>query len=165
MDVTYYGISHDSMKVQNIDFLLNSGKYIAAYIIGIIVAYQFEHVEWIEYVLYACIGLLIIRGIRIVWSIFVTSPRYYQNCSYAFNEEFIFIKTGIWTISETIIPISKVQAVILTQDLPMRKYDVQSIIVATMNTYNQIPHIPSEEAKKIHQEISKLARIKEIEEE
>ena len=165
MDVTYHGISHDSMKVRNLDFLLNSGKYIAAYIIGLIVAYQFEHVEWIEYVLYACISLLIIRGIRIFWHIFVTSPRYYKNSSYTYNEEFIFIREGIWTISETIIPISKVQAVILAQDLPMRKYDVQSIIIATMNTFNQIPHIPSEEAKKIHQELSKLARIKEIEEE
>ena len=59
---------------------------------------------------------------------------------------------------------TKIQSIKLTQGVIMRKYGVSSVEIKTMQGSHTIPLVEEEVAKKVRDDISKLARLKELDE-
>lgn len=160
MNFHYQTISPKSIKVNRILTCISSVKYLTAYIIGIICAITFDWNEWIGR---GFIALFLVRIIRMLFIIFISSPLLYKHSKFAFNEEFVSIHTGTLTTIHMIIPMSKIQGIMTEQNMTMARYDLKSISIATMNGLSEIPFLNRADAESLQQQIATLAKVKEIE--
>lgn len=138
MDIDYRQISPDSIKARNIsDFITN---IIGLLILGILMycTYRFDWWSWLEYV---WIGLITLSIVSIFWTFFISSKIFYKTFRYAITDDFLYIKTGVWTHSEVVIPMAKIQSIELKQGAIMRKYNVSAINITTMQGEHEIPYI------------------------
>lgn len=161
MEIDYKQLSPKTIKVRNTNELITSIIAVIILPVLLICTYQFHWWSWLQYV---WIGLIVLTVIGIPWTYFVSSPIYYKTFRYAITDDFLYIKSGVWSISEVVVPMTKIQSIELTQGLIMRKYGVSSVEISTMQGSHAIPHIEEEVAKKLRDDISKLARLKELDE-
>lgn len=161
MDVTYYKISEKTSKIRNISEVITS--VLAIIVLGVlrICTVMFSWWSWVDYVLY---GLFAITVLGALWSIVIEHPLFYKTFRYGMTDDYLFIKSGIFTISETVVPMAKIQSIDLNQGILMRKFNVFSITVTTMKGHHTIPYLEESVAKHIREEIAKLARLKELDE-
>lgn len=121
--------------------------------------WHFDWYSWIFWVLVALAGFFILGAI---WS-FVSPPLTYKGWRYDLDEEFLALQFGIWSRTEQLVPMTKIQAVSLTQGPLMRKYGLASISVETMGSSHAIPALPKETADELRNRIAQFAKIKEVE--
>ncbi|MED4358259.1 PH domain-containing protein [Geobacillus stearothermophilus] len=161
MEVQYQQISPKAMKVRNLNELITS-------LISLVVItglyFSTDYFNWWNWLRYVWIALFIITIIGIPWTYFVSSPIYYKTFRYGLTDDFLYIKSGVWTKVEVVVPMTKIQSIELIQGIIMRKYGVRSIEIKTMQGGVTIPHIKEEVAIKLRDDISKLARLKELDE-
>lgn len=161
MVVQYQQIAPATVKVRNLNELITS-------LISLIVItglyFCTDYFNWWSWLHYIWMGLFVITVIGIPWTYFVSSPIYYKTFRYGLTDDFLYIKSGIWTREEVMVPMTKIQSIELTQGIIMRKYGVRSIEIKTMQGGVTIPHIEGDVAMKLRDDISKLARLKELEE-
>ena len=138
MDIDYKQISPKAIKVRNIKELVTS-------IIGIIFllgllfcTYQFHWWSWLKYV---WIGSIVLTMIGIIWTYVISSPIFYKTFRYGITDDFLYVKSGVWTISESVVPMAKIQSIELTQGLIMRKYGVSAVQISTMKGIHAIPYV------------------------
>ncbi|MBS2967455.1 PH domain-containing protein [Metabacillus sp. KIGAM252] len=120
------------------------------------------------------IGLLIYFGIWPLWTaaigIAVTAvymiftvwlvPMYRQQFwRYEVHEQEIDLQHGWLTVKRTIIPMVRVQHVDTKQGPLLRKYKLASVEISTAATKHEIPALDMEEADRLRDSISKLARV------
>ena len=108
--------------------------------------------------------MLAFTPIGIIWTYVVSSPLFYKTFRYSITDDYLYIKSGVWTISESVVPMAKIQSIELTQGYIMRKYGVSSVEISTMKGSHEIPHVEEEVAKRLRDDIAKLARLKELDE-
>ena len=161
MEIDYKQISPKAIKVRNINEIITSIIIIAVLAVLLFCTYHFNWWNWLEYVWLGLIGLTLIG---IPWTFVVSSPIFYKTFRYGITDDFLYIKSGIWTISESVVPMAKIQSIELTQGTIMRKYGVSSVEISTMSDHLGIPYVEEEVAKKLRDDIAKLARIKELDE-
>lgn len=161
MEIDYKQISPKTIKVRNSNELITSIIGVIIFTVLLFCTYQFHWWSWLQYV---WIGLIILTVIGIPWTYFVSSPLFYKTFRYAITDDFLYIKSGVWSTSEVVVPMTKIQSIKLTQGVIMRKYGVSSVEITTMKGSHAIPHIEEEVAKKLRDDISKLARLKELDE-
>lgn len=161
MEIDYKQISPKAIKVRNVDEAISSFITIVILAVFLFCTYQFNWWSWLEYV---WIGLIALTLIGTIWTYAVSSPIYYKTFRYGITDDFLYIKSGIWTISETVVPMAKIQSIELKQGVVMRKYGVSSVQISTMKGSHNIPHVEEEVAKKLRDDIAKLARLKELDE-
>jgi len=161
MEVQYQQISPKAMKVRNLNELITS-------LISLVVItglyFCTDYFNWWNWLRYVWIALFIITIIGIPWTYFVSSPIYYKTFRYGLTDDFLYIKSGVLTKVEVVVPMTKIQSIELIQGIIMRKYGVRSIEIKTMQGGVTIPHIEEEVAIKLRDDISKLARLKELDE-
>ena len=134
MDIDYKQISPKAIKVRNTNELISSLISVIIFAVLLLCTYQFHWWSWLQYV---WLGL---------------------------TDDFLYIKSGVWKISEVVVPMTKIQSIKLTQGVIMRKYGVSSVEIKTMQGSHAIPLVEDEVAKKLRDDISKLARLKELDE-
>ncbi|MDQ0427422.1 membrane protein YdbS with pleckstrin-like domain [Planomicrobium stackebrandtii] len=121
--------------------------------------WRFDWYNWIGWIL---IGLAIIFLIGLVWSV-LSPPLTFKSWRYDLDEEFLYLQFGIWNRTEQLVPMTKIQAVSLTQGPLMRKYKLASLSVETMGSSHAIPALPKETAAELRERIAHFAKIKEVE--
>ncbi|WP_142826268.1 PH domain-containing protein [Planococcus soli] len=121
--------------------------------------WRFDWYNWIGWIL---IGLAIIFLIGLVWSV-LSPPLTFKSWRYDLDEEFLHLQFGIWNRTEQLVPMTKIQAVSLTQGPLMRKYKLASLSVETMGSSHAIPALPKETAAELRERIAHFAKIKEVE--
>ena len=161
MDIDYKQISPKAIKVRNVNELITSSIGIVVLALLVFCTYQFNWWSWLQYV---WIGLIAFTPIGIVWTYVVSSPLFYKTFRYSITDDYLYIKSGVWTISESVVPMAKIQSIELTQGFFMRKYGVSSVEISTMKGSHEIPHVEEEVAKRLRDDIAKLARLKELDE-
>ena len=161
MDIHYHQISPKAIKVRNLNELVTSGIATIIFAILLYCTYQFNWWSWLQYI---WIGLIALTVIGIPWTYVVSSPIFYKTFRYGLTDDFLYIKSGIWTISEVVVPMAKIQSIELTQGAIMRKFGVSTVQVSTMKESYEISYIESEVAQKLRDDIAKLARLKELDE-
>ena len=161
LDVAYQTISPNTVKIRKhtewIEDILSSVILIILFSCTAI----FDWWHWLQYI---WIGLLVVTWISLVWNLLIGFPLYYKNFRYAINDEFIYIKTGIWFKKEFMIPMTKIQSIETSQGPLMKKYRVRSVEVKTINGQHVIPHLEEDVALNVREQISKLAQLKELDE-
>ena len=161
MEVEYKQISSKAIKVRNVNELISSIISIVIFVVLLFCTYHFNWWSWLQYV---WVGLIVFTVIGIPWTYVVSSPIFYKTFRYGLTDDFLYIKSGIWTISESVVPMAKIQSIELTQNVIMRKYGVSSVLITTMKGSHAIPHVEEVVAKKLRDDIAKLARLKELDE-
>ena len=161
MDIHYHQISPKAIKIRNLNDLVTSGVATIIFAILLYCTYQFNWWSWLQYI---WIGLIVLTVIGIPWTFAVSSPIFYKTFRYGLTDDFLYIKSGIWTISEVVVPMAKIQSIELTQGAIMRKFGVSTVQVSTMKESYEISYIESEVAQKLRDDIAKLARLKELDE-
>ncbi|KAF6510868.1 PH domain-containing protein [Geobacillus stearothermophilus] len=136
MEVQYQQISPKAMKVRNLNELITS-------LISLVVItglyFCTDYFNWWNWLRYVWIALFIITIIGIPWTYFVSSPIYYKTFRYGLTDDFLYIKSGVWTKVEVVVPMTKIQSIELIQGIIMRKYGVHSIEIKTMQGGVTIP--------------------------
>lgn len=161
MDDNYLQISPKAIKVRNLNDLISSVIGIIVFVVLLFCTYKFNWWSWLEYI---WIGLIVLTIIGIPWTYIVSSPLFYKTFRYKITDDFLYIKSGIWNLTEVVVPMAKVQSIELKQGAIMRKYGVATVRASTMNDHQEIPYIESEIAQKLRDDIAKLARLKELDE-
>ncbi|MER2000203.1 MAG: PH domain-containing protein [Lysinibacillus sp.] len=159
MDINYQQISPNSIKARNMSDLVSTMIGIIVIAVLLFCTYRFNWWSWLEYV---WIGLIIISVLGTVWTYLVSSPLFFKTFRYAITDDFLYIKSGVWTHSEVVVPMAKIQSIELKQGAIMRKYNVSAVHVSTMQGEHEIPYIEAAVAKKVRDDIAKLARLKEL---
>lgn len=140
------------------EFILNLIGFI---ILGVLF-YLDSRFEWYAWIGWVLIGLAIFFLIGAVWSI-ISPPLTFKSWRYDVDEEFLYLQFGVWSRTEQLIPMTKIQAVSLTQGPLMRKYQLASLSVETMGSSHAIPALPKETATELRERIAQFAKIKEVE--
>ncbi|WP_172193758.1 PH domain-containing protein [Saccharibacillus qingshengii] len=106
------------------------------------------------------IGSLITLGFALlfVFAVFRVPVMLYNRFGFAIFEEEIEIRKGLFLISETLIPMTKVQHVELEHGPILRKYGLAELKIVTAATTHSIAGLKSEEAEKFKRMIGELAR-------
>lgn len=161
MEVEYKQVSPKAIKVRNLNRLVTSSIRIVISSVLLFCAYEFNWWSWLQYV---WIGFVTLSLIRIVWTYLVSSKMFFKRFRYGLTDDYLYIKSGIWTISEIVAPMTKIQSIELTQGVIMRKYGISSLVISTLKESHEIPYVEQEVAMKLRDDIAKLARLKELDE-
>ena len=161
MEIDYKQISPKAIKVRNVNELITSMIGLVVLAVLLFCTYQFNWWSWLQYV---WIGLIALTVIGIPWTYAVSSPIFYKTFRYGVTDDFLYIKSGVWSISEVVVPMAKIQSIELKQGMIMRKYGVSSVEITTMKDSHAISYVEQEVAKKLRNDIAKLARLKELDE-
>lgn len=159
VDIHYKQISPSSIQARNMNDLVSIIIGTVIFAILLFCTYQFNWWSWLEYV---WIGLIVLSILGSFWTYFVSSPIFYKTFRYAVTDDFLYIKSGVWTQSEIVVPMAKIQSIELTQGAIMRKYGVSTVQIATMQGEHEIPYIEEVIAKQLRDDIAQLARLKEL---
>lgn len=91
-------------------------------------------------------------GIAVVLAIYgmVIKPYYmYQNFRYEIQDDEINVKSGIFMIEETMIPMSRIQNVDLYEGFIMRKFELANITLSTAGGNRMIQYLNKDKANSI----------------
>lgn len=133
-----------------------------AFIVLIVLFFLNWYFDWYDWIVWVLIGLTAFFLIGVIWSILSPSLTY-KSWRYDVDEEFLYLQFGIWSRTEQLIPMTKIQAVSLTQGPLMRTYKLASLSVETMGSSHAIPALPKETAAELRERIAQFAKIKEVE--
>ncbi|MTH55175.1 PH domain-containing protein [Bacillus mangrovi] len=90
------------------------------------------------------------------WLIPLYRQRFWR---YEVHEQEIDLQYGWVTVKRTIIPMVRVQHVDTKQGPLLRKYKLSSVEISTAATKHEIPALDMEEADRLRDSISRLARV------
>lgn len=80
----------------------------------------------------------------------IIQPYYmYRNFRYEISDDEIYIKSGIFMIKETTIPMGRIQNVDLYEGFIMRKYNLANITLSTAGGNEMIQYLNKDKANKI----------------
>ncbi|ANU25506.1 PH domain-containing protein [Planococcus versutus] len=154
-----HSLSPNAVKYWRMDELISN--LIAFIVIGVLfyLDWRFNWYEWIFWVLVAITAFFLLG---IIWSI-ISPPLTFKSWRYDLDKEFLYLQFGIWNRTQQLVPMTKIQAVSLTQGPLMRKFDLASLSVETMGSSHSIPALPKEVATELREQIGHFAKIKEVE--
>lgn len=154
-----HSLSPNAVKYWRMDELISNS--IIFIVLGALfyLDWRFDWFSWVGWVLIALAAFFVIGA---VWS-FLSPPLTYKYWRYDADEEFLYLQFGIWSRTQQLVPMSKIQAVSLTQGPLMRRYNIASLSVETMGSSHTIPALPKETADELRGRIAQFAKIKEVE--
>lgn len=161
MNIEYQKISVKAVTVRSLQHLKSSIIFI---VIAATICYLSIHFHWWSWIKYVSIVAIILDLLSIPWTFFVSSPIFYKTFGYQITDDFLYIKSGIWTVSEEVVPMTKIQSINISQNLVMRRFGVSSVTLTTMGGSHEISYIDRQVAEKMRDDISVLARLKELDE-
>lgn len=152
-----------SKKAIRVWRLTNTITYLVLIIGSIILlwlSYFFDWAGWITIIFWLAVVFFPLFSI---WAIFFRPYIYYRFWRYGMDEYYLRLRYGIFTRTDVVIPMTKIQYVEANQGPIMRRYNLYSITVGTLGSTHEIPAIKEEEAFTLRDQISEHARLKEVE--
>ena len=134
---------------------------LAILIILNVVADYFNWWQWLQWVLLILVPLGIMYSL---WDVTLSPYLMQKHWRYDIDDEFIKLKYGRLFESNELIPMTKVQSVLLEQGPILRWFGLYNIQINTMGTLHEIPGIPSDAAYILRDQIAVFAKIKEVSE-
>lgn len=138
---------------------ISASIYVIIYFIIVIAVTVLAYIYDFSY-LYS----LILLGLGIVqFYVFVyLLPRLrYRRWRYEIFEQEIYIQRGILIMKRTIIPMIRVQHVDTEQGPILKRYSLATVSISTAATTHLIPALRDEDASRLRDRISTLARVEE----
>ena len=83
----------------------------------------------------------------------IMNPLYYRNFQYYINEDFLYIKKGGLSISETTIPLNRIQHVDISQSFYSRLFDQYAINIYTAGDSHSIAYLRKSEAEALKEKM------------
>ena len=114
--------------------------------------------NWPWWLLLIALGIILIELIVTVW--LVPTLRW-KRWRYEVSEQDIDLQYGIFIITRTLVPMVRVQHVDTEQGPLLRKFRLSTISISTAATIHKIPALDENEAERLRQSISSLARVAE----
>jgi membrane protein YdbS with pleckstrin-like domain len=136
---------------------------ITAFLINVILFFVYGIVwvlfEKIRQPLPLQIGIAVILVIVFIFTVFVLPKLRWQRWRYAIHSQEIDLHHGVFVTKKTLIPMIRVQHVDVRQGPIMRRYGLASVDITTAATTHVIPAVAYEEAERLRDQLSKLARV------
>ncbi|WP_186578408.1 PH domain-containing protein [Aquibacillus kalidii] len=120
-----------------------------------ILAYYFDFSVWIGIV------ALLISLMESIITIIVIPRLRWNRWRYQIFDEEIYIQHGILIVSQTLIPMIRVQHVDTKQGPILKRYGLASLTIYTAATTHEIPALSLEEASELRDLISERARVEQ----
>lgn len=148
-------ISPSGLKVWRLQEIILSAFCLLAVIAAAVLSHFFHWPYWITGVL----GIIWIFGSVI--SIYAIPKIRHRIWRYEVHENEIDIQSGIFIVKRVIVPMVRVQHVDTSQGPLLRRYRLASVKISTAATVHSIPALDMEEADRLRDSISRLARVTE----
>lgn len=103
-------------------------------------------------------GVTVLDAILFIW---VIPGLRWKRWRYEVSEQNIDLQHGIFIITRTLVPMVRVQHVDTEQGPLLRKFRLSTISISTAATIHKIPALDEDEAERLRQSISSLARVAE----
>jgi len=113
---------------------------------------------WFEMPWWLKTGLIGLGVLLFVFYVIVAPTVRYNRFRFAVSDEELEIHNGLFFISETLVPMSKVQHVELEIGPILRRYHLAEVHIVTAATTHTIGGVKLEEAEQLKQRIGRLAR-------
>ncbi|MYL51060.1 PH domain-containing protein [Halobacillus litoralis] len=114
--------------------------------------------DWPWWIVLIGLGLALLEVISFVW--LVPSLRW-KRWRYDVTETEIDLQYGLFIVTRTLVPMVRVQHVDTEQGPLLRKFRLSTISISTAATVHKIPALDEQEAERLRQSISSLARVAE----
>lgn len=148
-------ISPNGLKVWRLQEVILSAICLLAVIAEAVLSYYFHWPYWISGIL----GIIWVIGSVI--TIYAIPKIRHRIWRYEVHENEIDIQSGIFIVKRVIVPMVRVQHVDTSQGPLLRKYRLASVKISTAATVHSIPALEMEEADRLRDSISRLARVTE----
>ncbi|CDQ21191.1 hypothetical protein SAMN05192559_10629 [Halobacillus karajensis] len=103
-------------------------------------------------------GVFLIQFLIFVWLV----PKLrWRRWRYDVREQEIDLQQGLFIVTRTLVPMVRVQHVDTEQGPLLRKFRLSTISISTAATIHKIPALDEQEAERLRQSISSLARVAE----
>lgn len=153
-------ISKDAIKVWRITSVFTFFILMIIVTGGLGAAYYFEWPKWVKIILRI---IFVVVPLYSIWSVFIRPRLLYKYWRYGIDEQYVRLKHGIFVRSDAVVPMTKIQFVEANQGPIMRKYNLYSLQIGTLGSSHDIPALPKDEAFALRDQISELAKLKEVE--
>ncbi|MGK0465720.1 MAG: membrane protein YdbS with pleckstrin-like domain [Clostridium sp.] len=154
MEVIMEKISPYSKKMWTIEGLFSTGVILA---IAVVLNIFLEFNALWKYGLICCIYVL--AFLILIYSLVL--PKYkYEKYRYHMNDERIILKYGVFTESNVIIPMRRVQYVDTEQGIILKRYKLIKLTVHTAGGEYKIPYLESEIGSNLGMTITKIVQEK-----
>lgn len=153
-------ISQDAVTVWRISNTIVHGIIL---LIGAGLLISSIYFNWYGWITVTISILLALDALSAIWEIAIEPVLRQRYWRYAISSDYVQIKHGIFNTKQTIAPMTKIQYVTAKQGPILRKYQLYTIEVGTMNSSISIPAIPEAEALTLRSEIANYAKLKEVE--
>lgn len=148
-------ISADAVKAWKITASIYIGiLWLIAIIAGIIIWF-FAWPFWI------IIAAIVINIVCTYLFIVLLPKKRWERWRYEVFEQEIYIQHGILILSQTLVPMIRVQHVDTKQGPILKKFHLASVTISTAATTHEIPALDEENAYELRDRISRLARVDE----
>ncbi|MFS0562525.1 PH domain-containing protein [Terribacillus sp. 179-K 1B1 HS] len=138
---------------------INASLYMLLPIIAAGVVTYFQKAWSIpDYILYIGWAFLIASLFIFIW--LLPAVRW-KRWRYEVFEQEIYIQSGIFIVTQTIVPMIRVQHVDTEQGPVLKKFGLATVSVSTAATTHHIPALALEEALELRDRIGVLARVEE----
>ncbi|SFJ60615.1 hypothetical protein SAMN04487936_10348 [Halobacillus dabanensis] len=114
--------------------------------------------NWPWWLLLIALGIILIELIVTIWLI---PTLRWKRWRYEVSEQDIDLQYGIFIVTRTLVPMVRVQHVDTEQGPLLRKFRLSTISISTAATIHKIPALDENEAERLRQSISSLARVAE----
>lgn len=148
-------INRKALSVWRISAVLNAVFYLGMFGAFWFIQQFFETPWW---VLAIAIGLLLLI---LVFSIFIFPVLQWKRWRYEVHEHEIDIQRGIFIKRRTLVPMVRVQHVDTKQGPILHRYHLSTVTISTAATIHEIPALDEEQADRLRDYISRLARVTE----
>src|SRR5690625_3740126 len=134
------------------------GFAIVAWVGAVAALYLFHHLEWPVTV---SIILLLVGILGTYLIVFRLPSLMWRRWRYEVFEKEIFIQHGLLVVTQTLIPMVRIQHVDTKQGPILKKYHLSSVTISTAATTHIIPALLEDDAVELRDRISALARVNE----
>lgn len=107
------------------------------------------------------IVVLILGLVQLYVFVYLLPKLRYRRWRYEIFEQEIYIQRGIFIMKRTIIPMIRVQHVDTEQGPILKRYALATVSISTAATTHLIPALREEDASRLRDRISTLARVEE----
>lgn len=148
-------IAQDAIKVWKITATLWMALLWIVLLISLAILNEFNWSHWISAIM---IAIVLICTYIVIFRI----PKLrYKRWRYEVFEKEIYIQHGLLIVTQTIIPMVRVQHVDTKQGPILKKYNLSTVTISTAATTHIIPALLEEDAANLRDRISELARVDE----
>ncbi|GEL77707.1 PH domain-containing protein [Tenuibacillus multivorans] len=103
--------------------------------------------------------LIVITVVDAIVSPFLIPKLRWRRWRYEILDEEIYVQHGVLVVSQTLIPMVRVQHVDTKQGPILKNYQLATLTITTAATTHEIPALPEKEAADLRDLISDLARV------